>query len=583
MFGGGGTAVLETGGVRGGGSRDVRTAQDSAGLEIVAVSETTPDSGFVVKQTRKIKVLDAVSEKTISGRLRLNWSGGGGAKFPSSTVEVGADGIGTFAVPAGRINMLRVYSYYDAHVPTVLSWILADGGEIPEEYTLYLDPGTRIGGKVVDGNGRPLVGAWVTLHLLERFDYGRREQLGFSGTRFKRPTNETGDWHEKTAPKDLSRVKLVVTHEDIPDTEFQIRVDGKDVTSDSDARWIDAKDLIATNGVLKVKRYESVRFKAFDLAGKPVEGASVIACRMTRPTRVGGAVILASREEKGRISKTGKDGSASMKIGGTDEGVVAVHPEAGFAAVTMEEFRREAKLTLKPWAKVSGTVKSDGGAPKNGFLSAHLAAPGVGRLVQLDHYRYRAVAGAEGDFVLPPVPAMEGGTIHLFWQTPNEDGGWAGSGIGAISGLKPGAETWVDLSGRTLKGKLDLSGWDETIDWRRSTVSLEPVVQGGRARESREGGFVRSPPTAGFGADGDFLLPFVPVGTSRLSVSLRAMDKDGTTRLAIMAKARNEIVVPAASAAGGALDLGSVELDGESKKSYPVSGYSIPAAAIEIE
>jgi hypothetical protein len=76
------------------------------------------------------------------------------------------DKSGRFAIPrpeGERRWVVRVTARKDGYVPTRVTWNYRNGIPItpPTNYTLSLEPGTRIGGLIKDSDGRPIVGATV--------------------------------------------------------------------------------------------------------------------------------------------------------------------------------------------------------------------------------------------------------------------------------------------------------------------------------------------------------------------------------------------------------------------------------------
>ena len=149
--------------------------------------------------------------------------------------------------------MSIVVAAADGHVPKQIRWV---GENLPETYVLGLERGLRMGGKVVDEQGRPIAGA-RRAPLVEVPRRGRG-----CGRRHRRP----GSWHSDALPSSGTEasqarpIDLLVSHPDHVTTSMRVP----------------AAAANAGTVVLTMKQGAAIVGSVVGPDGQPVAGASVV-------------------------------------------------------------------------------------------------------------------------------------------------------------------------------------------------------------------------------------------------------------------------------------------------------------------
>ncbi|MGL4943298.1 MAG: carboxypeptidase regulatory-like domain-containing protein [Thermoguttaceae bacterium] len=179
-------------------------------------------------------------------------------------VVTGEDG--TFAVVFDgpeAVNRFFVNVETPGYAPYEAAWENTSNDPIPNEFTITLDKALVIGGRVVDADGKPVVGAKVE----SLFPWNHRMRVQRDGVcGCETTTNENGEWRYASFPVDVQNRKgsFTVTHPDfkqtkseVPFAQFLASADGKFLHEFGLEKGIDLSG------------------KVVDLSGKPIEGAIV--------------------------------------------------------------------------------------------------------------------------------------------------------------------------------------------------------------------------------------------------------------------------------------------------------------------
>ncbi len=124
-------------------------------------------------------------------------------------METGADGHATLPLPEKAAGYFYVEIQRDGYVNKLIQWREGDKDPIPATYTLKMEHGTPIGGKVVDDAGAPIAGAGVVITLRnptpadgnyahERFDISYEDAK----------SGDDGTWTYAGAPAEFDSVEL---------------------------------------------------------------------------------------------------------------------------------------------------------------------------------------------------------------------------------------------------------------------------------------------------------------------------------------------------------------------------------------
>lgn len=163
-----------------------------------------------------------------------------------------------------------------------------------------------------------------------------------------------------------------------------------------------------------------------------------------------------------------------------DDYAILVLVNDGFAQVTIPELQLNSKVTLQPWGKVNGRLMI--GSRPGTNESIHL---GLAWLPFEYHPRdfaplslfLETTSDADGNFSFERVPPVN---IQVYYS-PNVRNGR--TGVIPVSqpvsfALKPGEVKTIALGGkgRPVIGRLDVSNYDGTIDWRADVQTLELIL-----------------------------------------------------------------------------------------------------------
>ncbi|MGD0767949.1 MAG: carboxypeptidase regulatory-like domain-containing protein [Tepidisphaeraceae bacterium] len=156
--------------------------------------------------TMNLLVIDQQTKQPIAG-LRVNSDMR--TRFSGDT---DADGRVRVVVPSGKNPNVSLRVSGKNYVPMRLVWAPYNSnlrGEVPTDYTLAMERGTKVQGKIVDDGGEPVVGATVILDFQksganphEQFDlspYNRARQI---------KSGDDGSWTFNGAPVDCDEIGL---------------------------------------------------------------------------------------------------------------------------------------------------------------------------------------------------------------------------------------------------------------------------------------------------------------------------------------------------------------------------------------
>ncbi|MAE64239.1 MAG: hypothetical protein CMJ18_08175 [Phycisphaeraceae bacterium] len=131
------------------------------------------------------------------------------------------DATGQFGVdlPREQPAIVQVTCLADGYVPMRITWEAAPGTpwRIPASYDLTMEPGTAIGGRIMDESDRPLESATVHLLVPGRDGDGPRPAIWDHEV----TTDATGRWRCDLMPSQLSDVWIRLSHPDyLSDTSY---------------------------------------------------------------------------------------------------------------------------------------------------------------------------------------------------------------------------------------------------------------------------------------------------------------------------------------------------------------------------
>ena len=261
-------------------------------------------------------------------------------------------------------------------VPRTVSWGPGGlGAQIPDRYTLALEPGTSLGGIIQDEDGKPIEGA--TVDLLVSWN-GQLTSFSVPGQTLR--TDANGRWRCDTVPAKLDDVSIRLAHPGYVSDEMYNMTPKPPMAK--------LRDM---TGVMVMKKGVTLAGRVLDTEGQPIEVATVMQ----------GAMRLGTEYPN---TRTGKEGRFEFRNARPGEMILTVQtaghaPELQKLAVQKGmgpiEFRLERGHALK------GRVVDKAGNPVTGAF------------VAVDGWRgYRCLAwrvntDADGRFQWSEAPADE--------------------------------------------------------------------------------------------------------------------------------------------------------------------------------
>jgi hypothetical protein len=109
------------------------------------------------------------------------------------------------------------------YVPKRLYWSASnpdlDDGIFPAAYTMEMERGTRIHGKIVDDAGQPVAGATIILRFTKRYPNPHEQIAAILGNSMNSPTKSDaeGNWSFSAAPSNCDEISLAVCENVIGD------------------------------------------------------------------------------------------------------------------------------------------------------------------------------------------------------------------------------------------------------------------------------------------------------------------------------------------------------------------------------
>jgi hypothetical protein len=178
----------------------------------LATNNPNPNVNPGSRRTMDLLVVDAVTKQPIAG-LRAEVTDQRG--FSSRT---GADGHVRIPLPAqDHPDFFNFRVRGKNYVPIRMYWTTDEparnDGIFPAAFTMEMEHGTRIGGKVVDESGKPVVGAIITLHFSKHFANPHQEIaaiLGYDNRTNPTKSDNQGNWSFQGAPTNCDEIDISV-------------------------------------------------------------------------------------------------------------------------------------------------------------------------------------------------------------------------------------------------------------------------------------------------------------------------------------------------------------------------------------
>ena len=471
----------------------------------------------------------------------------GGDRQGNAAPAILADADGRFAIPGVAPGPAVLTVQAAGRSPDLRELDVAPGVP-PVEFTL--GPGRSIGGRISDLAGKPIAGApitagpwrghnslaWRTVTDLDgryRWDDAPEDAvlidlgtMGYTSKRLltfppgqverdltmPRPRFARGSVADATTGRPIERFTVLTGHGDAAsgylEWEYTQASTGSGGTYEAklgaDYRSFDRFVRIEAEGYLPERSRplgegEAEWDRTVDFRLRPGEGWIAGVVRLADGSPVAGAEVTLvtsvtpiadgrlSVPQRGRKAATDPAGRFRFPPLDSPFAVVVLH-DAGFAALTSEEFARGSTMTLRPWGRVEGTYRV-GPAPGTGERLALTRGP-MGPPFPLIQFSGHATVDREGRFVFERVRDGEvtvGRVVSM---------GSFASHYPVLEPIQvePGATARVAIggTGRPVVGRFDLPARiAEQVDWTWSEILLVPTASSRRVfvgKHTPEGG-----------------------------------------------------------------------------------------------
>ncbi len=188
-----------------------------------------------------------------------------------------ANGEATSPLP-NQIRILRIWARKENHVPLFAQWwpeMQPNGNDIPDTFTFDLPPGTTIGGKVTDEDGKPIADARVEVMRVsrpeERGGLANHLNLGtwLATDETAVVTDHQGRWELGNVPADVDTVvRLKISHPHF--------IDDRKWGELQAAQAVTMPLLRDRTAVIRMQRGITLKGRVTDPDGKGVAGAVVV-------------------------------------------------------------------------------------------------------------------------------------------------------------------------------------------------------------------------------------------------------------------------------------------------------------------
>jgi thiol-disulfide isomerase/thioredoxin len=297
---------------------------------LISAQTTQPASTRPAERELRLKFVDAVTGKPVPGIIGSYWPD---RQTETNIKKYTADSKGecvlTFDAAA---KSLEFFYHPENHVQSIMTF----GGEfgaqdIPESYTLKLQPGLSVGGVVRDETGKRVSGAKVNL----TFMLNAPDKPGGMGVAYGfAETDKDGKWIFKGAPHDPTSTEVYARHPDY--FSGNVRPDHVDF------------DVLRKNAhVIQLRRGVAVTGTVLDPAGRPVANARIQVK----------SVMPGKTDDKGQFRVTGiVPGKAKLLVLADNFAVQLIEVEAA-------ESSKPVEVRLEPGHVLRGRVVDTKGRP----------------------------------------------------------------------------------------------------------------------------------------------------------------------------------------------------------------------------
>jgi beta-lactamase regulating signal transducer with metallopeptidase domain/uncharacterized GH25 family protein/thiol-disulfide isomerase/thioredoxin len=241
-----------------------------------AANQTHPE------RTMKVRVVDETGKPLPGARIYVNivTLEGLSDHYPNRSYTTDEQGIAEVGRP-DHVKLMRLWPSYKGHVPLFMNFAEGqhdEGRLIPEEYEFRLSKGERIGGRIVDENGKPISGVKVKVSVdVNEPLWDEKPQSMIStwlATGSAPITDSDGRWSIDNAPAPPAG--------DAKDYEFKLWITHPEFTSDKNWGEIQKQQAITTQDLrketaeIKLQRGIVVEGTVTGTDGEPVERGWIV-------------------------------------------------------------------------------------------------------------------------------------------------------------------------------------------------------------------------------------------------------------------------------------------------------------------
>ncbi|MGD0816525.1 MAG: carboxypeptidase regulatory-like domain-containing protein [Verrucomicrobiota bacterium] len=444
-------------------SMDVISTRSQGSYVLVAATvaqrdparSTTPPLAWIEPQTFHdslvIHVQDKETGKPIEGAevismfcsdKRCDWA---------TPVHTSASGEGVVRYSSTNTKSISIVVDKEAYGSRRVQWEL---NQVPDVYTFKLSPAIKkIGGIVLDENGRPVVGAEVRLQYVGSVaSGGERETVSSDDTSAQ--TDESGHWCIGGIPEGFQVLSVIVKHRDFPQAHFY--AEGP-VPFGIPGYHVSAADFFSGKAELKLSRGQKIIGTVRDQSGKPLADAKVFA-GFDRCMR---GAMTAETDTNGRFNLN------NLAPGDQNLTISAPGFAPAFLTVSVTATNKALDVKLKPGNVIHGRVKNTGGEPVAGAAVSHEGLADRNGSFNGRTIEWTTQTDAKGEFTWDSAPdkpvslnITKSGYMALEWvrvrtDTSNETSFTLGSPL-TVKGTVTDADTGAPISAFTIT-----PGWSE--------------------------------------------------------------------------------------------------------------------------
>jgi hypothetical protein len=298
--------------------------------------------------------------------VTVSYRGAEGNHFTQAEFKASAKGEAKISIVPGT-TYLTLQCVLEGFANTRLSWDPDKGEQVPKQRLVRLERAHRLGGKVLDPNKNPVVGARVVADRFSRGVEPDRGTMASSTTEFayqQVQTDAEGRWEVGSVPESLlDRIRIDITHDDFAPAFIESPAMDPSVRS----------NLLARRHEIRLVPGAVVVGEVLNSEGRPVPDATV---------RVGRLHFQGTKEVR-------TDATGRFRIGGlTPEKTVISARAKGHGGVaeslTVSPKTPEVTLRLKKGRQFSGIVTDADHQPLADVIVYTEPGPPAGAFVEVD-------------------------------------------------------------------------------------------------------------------------------------------------------------------------------------------------------